>query len=79
MALSTAQVQTIARQVYAKFPELKGVSPDIQSQRAPGAKTIGQPDYYLVVFKSRTPQNIVRVVRVTADAKGRLLKISTSR
>ncbi|HLF02116.1 MAG TPA: hypothetical protein VI547_09085 [Anaerolineales bacterium] len=79
MALNSAQVQAIARQVYAKFPELKGVPPEIQSQHAPGAKALGQPDYFLVVFKGRSPQNIVRVVRVTADAKGRLLKISTSR
>jgi hypothetical protein len=79
MSLNTTQLQSIARQVYQKFPELKGASPQVQGQSAPGAKAFGPADHYLVVFKGRGPQNIVRVVRVTADSRGRVLKMSTSR
>ena len=79
MPLNNTQLQSIVRQVYQKFPELKGTSPQVQSQSAPGAKTFGVSDHYLVVFKGKSPQNIVRVVRVTADSRGRVLKMSTSR
>jgi hypothetical protein len=79
MPLNAAQLQTITRQVYQKFHELKGASPQVQSQSAPGAKGLGPADQYLVVFKGKSAQNIVRVVRVTADARGRVLKMSTSR
>ncbi len=77
MSLNNSQVDSISKQVYSKFPELKGVSPQVQSQSAP--KTPGASDRFLLVFKGKTPQNIVRVVRVTADDKGRVLKMSTSR
>ena len=79
MPLNASQLDTISRQIYQKFPDLKGTSPVVQSQSAPGAKSPGGADQYLVVFKSKTPQNIVRVIRVTADGKGRVLKISASR
>lgn len=79
MPLNNTHLQSIAKQVYQKFPELKGVSPQVQGQSAPGAKAFGSADQYLVVFKGRTPQNIIRVVRVTADSRGRVLKMSTSR
>jgi hypothetical protein len=77
MSLNNSQVDTISKQVYQKFPELKGVSPQVQTQSAP--KTLGASEHFLLVFKGKTPQNIVRVVRVTADGKGRVLKMSTSR
>ncbi len=85
MALTASQIESIARQVYQKFPDLKGAAPIIQSQAAPGgsAKTLGAGEHYLVTFKgggqTAGRQTILRVVRVTADARGRVLKISTSR
>jgi hypothetical protein len=79
MALNNSQIDSIAKQVYQKFPELKGVPPVVQSQCTPGAKTPGATDQYLVIFKGKSLQNIVQVVRVTADGKGRVLKISASR
>ncbi len=79
MPLNNAQLASIAKQVYQKFPDLKGVSPQVQGQSAPGAKALGAADQYLIVFKGKTMQNIIRVVRVTADSKGRVLKMSTSR
>ena len=77
MSLNSNQVDSISKQVYSKFPELKGVSPQVQTQSTP--KTPGSADRFLLVFKGKSAQNIVRVVRVTADDKGRVLKMSTSR
>jgi hypothetical protein len=83
MALSSSQLEAIAKQVYQKFPDLKGASPVIQSQVAPGAKSPGAGEYYLVTFKgggqTADRKTIFRVVRVTADTRGRVIKISTSR
>ena len=77
MALSNSQINNISQQVCQKFPELKGVTPQVQNQSSP--KSTGNGDHYLVIYKGKTVQNIVQVVRVTTDAKGRVLKMSTSR
>ncbi len=83
MPLNSTQIEAIARQVYQKFPELKGVSPMVLGQSVPGAKSPGGDDRYVVTFKGtakgKEPHNIIRVVRVTADNRGRVIKMSTSR
>lgn len=77
MALTGSQIDVINQQVYQKFPELKGAAPQVQSPSS--AKVAGTPETYVVIYKARAVQNIQRVVRVTADARGRVLKMSTSR
>ncbi len=83
MALSTAQIESIASQVYRQFPEVKDARPSVQSQvaaKAPGSSTDSR---YLLTFKGRGQgpggQTINRIVRVVADARGKVVKISTSR
>lgn len=77
MSLSRSQIDAISQQVYQKFPELKGAAPQVQNQAS--AKMTRGAEHYLVIYKGRSVENIVRVVRVTADARGRVLKLSTSR
>ncbi len=81
MALSPPQIDTIARQVYSQFPELNGARPVVQAQA--GAKTAGSLNRFVLIFKGagRSPagQSIPRIVRVVADDRGRVVKISTSR
>jgi hypothetical protein len=83
MALTSSQLNSIAEQVYRKFPELKGARPQVQSRNAPGAKSPEAAANYLLTFKGSGQtagrQMIQRVVRVTADARGNVIKISTSR
>ncbi|MBI5293282.1 MAG: hypothetical protein HY872_15515 [Chloroflexi bacterium] len=83
MSLKSDQLQAIAKEVYQKFPELKGVRPDVQNQPVPSAKTPGEGERYLLTFKGVSvlagTGRLVRVVRVTADGRGRVLKMSTSR
>jgi hypothetical protein len=77
MSLTGPQIDAISKQVYQKFPELKGANPQVQS---PGfAKAVPATEHYVVIYKSKTIQNIQRVVRVTTDARGRVVKMSTSR
>jgi hypothetical protein len=82
MALSSAQIDSIASQVYRQFPEVRDARPVVQNQ--PGAKGPGTTDNrYLLTFKGRGQgpggQTINRIVRVVADARGKVVKISTSR
>lgn len=79
MALTNAQLQSISQNVYQKFPELKGASPVVQSQSAPGAKSTLAANRFVVIFKTTASHPVQRVVRVTVDAGGKILKISTSR
>ncbi len=83
MALSSAQIDSIASQIYRQFPEVKDARPAVQNQ--PGAKgpDSSGDNRYLLTFKGRGQgpggQTINRIVRVVADARGKVVKVSTSR
>ena len=82
MSLNTAQIDSIATQVYRQFPEVRDARPVVQPQA--GAKGPGTGDSrYLLTFKGHGQgpggQTINRIVRVVADARGKVVKISTSR
>jgi len=85
MGLSTTQIEAIAQQVYRQFPEVKGIQPAVQNQ--PAAKTSKAPGpqagHFLLTFKGKGQgpggQSIVRIIRVVADERGKVLKISTSK
>jgi hypothetical protein len=82
MSLTTAQIESIAQQVRRQFPEIQGTRPAVQSQ--PGAKSIeAGTDRFVLTFKGRGQgpggQSIPRIVRVIADERGKIIKISTSR
>lgn len=81
MSLSVAQIDAISRQVHGQFPELRGARPVVQPQTA--AKSVGLSARFILIYKGagRGPagQAIPRIVRVVADDRGRVVKISTSR
>jgi hypothetical protein len=81
MSLSSAQIDSIARQVYGQFPDVKGARPNVQAQA--GAKTPNSAQRFVLTFKSNgagpSGKTIPRIVRVVADERGKVLKISTSR
>ena len=82
MSLSTTQIDSISRQIYRQFPEVSNTQPVVQNQ--PGAKALGScSDRYLLTFKGRGQgpggQTINRIVRVVADDRGKVIKVSTSR
>lgn len=69
--------EKVNREVGRSFPELKGVKPSVRSQRR------GDQEQYLLVYKGSaelpTGKTIKRVVRVVADEKGKIIRMSTSR
>jgi hypothetical protein len=70
-------VQKVSRQVVRTFPEMDGVAPTVRTQ--PG----GDAEQYLLTYKGKAAlpggKSLTRIVRVVADGRGRILRISTSR
>jgi hypothetical protein len=64
---------SICNQVYRKFPETSGVKPKV---------TTRPEDQYLLVFKTTATtadgRSLPRMVRVVADARGKIIKMTTS-
>ncbi len=81
MPLTAAQIDVISRQIHGQFPELKGARPVVQAQAA--AKAAGASGRFVLIFRGAGQgpggQTIPRIVRVVADERGRVVKISTSR
>lgn len=81
MSLSSSQIDSIARQVYGQFPDVKGARPNVQTQA--GAKTPNSAQRFVLTFKGSGQgpggKTIPRIVRVVADERGKVIKISTSR
>jgi len=74
----------VSQDIYRQFPEMKGVNPKVRAQ--PGAKNSGggaQGSAYLLTFETHTSlangAKLARLVRVTVDSNGKILKITTSR
>lgn len=70
-------VEKISKTVYKKFPELKGSSPRINQSKSP------VNEEYVLVYRAITTDirgnKLPRSVRVVADSKGKIQRISTSR
>jgi hypothetical protein len=83
MALSSSQIESISRQIYRQFPEIRDARPMVQNQ--PGAKSAGLSgaEQYLLTFRGSGQgpggRTINRIVRVVANDRGKVLKVSTSR
>jgi hypothetical protein len=78
MGLPSQLVDRISARVYREYPELAGSRPSITPQSAAGGTT-----QYALVYrgKARTQSGAVlpRQVRVLADERGQILKMSTSK
>ena len=82
MSLNASQIDSISRQIYRQFPEVRNAQPMVQNQG--GAKSgPGGPSQYLLTFRGSGQgaggRTISRIVRVVADERGKVLKVSTSR
>jgi len=77
-------INKISDSVYQKFPDMKGSQLKIEENKRPGAKSINPKDEtFLLTYKSTAKdplgRKIPRWVRVIANTKGKILRISTSR
>lgn len=70
--MDNATVEKISQRVYRQYPEMRASRPSVS----------GSGGHYTLVYRGtvQTPAGaMARVVRVVADEKGRVLKMSTSK
>jgi hypothetical protein len=75
--LSNSQVDAICKQVYRRFPELRGARPRLRTEGGNGRER------YVLSFKGtvRTSDGVSLPVsvRAVADSNGRVIKMTSSR
>ncbi len=83
MSLNSSQIDSISRQIYRQFPEVRNAPPTVQNQAGAKSASIGGTDQYVLTFRGSGQgpggRTINRIVRVVADDGGKVLKVSTSR
>jgi hypothetical protein len=74
-------LKSISSQIYRRFPEVAGSQPKIRLQS--GAQPAGSSQTFVITFRGTATasngKSIPRLVRVTANAQGKILKVTTSR
>lgn len=76
-------IDKISQSVYRQFPEFKGKRPKIDRNYGPQSKSASKADKHLLIYsttaKNAAGKSIPRRVRVVADSRGKIIRISTSR
>ena len=72
-------VEKISKKVYARFPEVKGKKPRIKTSKTVSSDQGNYVLTYNAMSKGIRGRSSPRHVRVVATAKGRIIKMSTSR
>ncbi len=76
--MDQATIKKLTRTVSKKFPEMNSVRPSVREQ----ANTKGNVQF-LLTYKGKAElpggRKISRIVRVVADERGRIIKMSTSK
>lgn len=72
-------IEKISKRVYSKFPEMAGKKPSIKQSKAAATNQENFILTYNATTKDLRGNKIPRLVRVVADLRGRIIKMSTSR
>ena len=76
-------LKSISTQIYRRFPEVAGIQPKVQTQSGSQINSSSSSQTYLLTYRGTATasngKSIPRIVRVTANAHGKILKVSTSR
>lgn len=71
-------ISKINKKVSRQFPEMSGARPTVSRQSVPNGSF-----HYLLIYRGKVNlpggKSLNRIVRVTTDSHGRILRISTSR
>lgn len=72
-------ITKVGRQVVRNFPEMAGIRPTVKRQAAPSAGA----EQFVLTYKGKVSlpggKQLSRIVRVVADDRGGIIRISTSR
>jgi hypothetical protein len=70
-------IERVTREVVRTYAEMQGVTPTVRRE------TQSTQEHYVLTYKAKVTlpggKTMSRIVRVTADARGRVQRISTSR
>lgn len=76
--MDQSSVEKVSRKVKKQFPEMKGISPAVRKS----SESRGRVKYELT-YKGKVElpggRKLRRVVRVVADEKGKIIRMSTSK
>ncbi len=72
-------INKISKKVYSKFPELKGSKPTVKQSKTVSSQKTNFVLTYNTISKDIRGNKIPRHVRIVADARGKIIKMSTSR
>ncbi|MBE9475110.1 MAG: hypothetical protein IMY85_09490 [Chloroflexi bacterium] len=79
--MNDKQLKSISSKVSRQFPEVAGTQPKVRRQS--GQKSKSSTSTYLITYRGKSiaadGKSITRIVRVTANDSGKIIKISTSR
>jgi Tfp pilus assembly protein PilX len=79
--MNDKQLKSISSKVSRQFPEMAGSQPKVKRQSTQKSKS--SPSTYLITYRGKAKtadgKSIPRIVRVTANDSGKIIKISTSR
>jgi hypothetical protein len=74
-------LKSISSKVSRQFPEVAKSKPKVQRQSSPESKSSSST--YLITYRGKAKtadgKSINRIVRVTANDRGKIIKITTSR
>lgn len=74
-------INSISNKVAKKFPEVSGKKPSVKRRATPKSQPAAET--FLLIFKGKAigpgGKSIPRQVRVVANAKGKIIKMSTSK
>jgi hypothetical protein len=78
MAMDPKIIQKVSSRIYRQFPEVAGAAPRCRSLSTPSSTT-----GYVLTYQGKAAaaggKSISRIVRVTVDENGKIIKITTSR
>lgn len=76
-------ITNVCREVYRRFPEMRGTRPKIQSYGSAKANAANPSPKFLLIFRgkgeSNEHQTIPYAVRVVVTEQGKIIKMSMSR
>lgn len=76
-------IKKISKTIYKQFPEMNGCAPKIEKNEKAQAKSLGPVQSFILTYNTigldPVGREVHRQVRVTANGKGKILRISTIR
>jgi hypothetical protein len=76
-------IEEICKEVYRRFPEIRGVKPKIQPYRPSGAQAASASKKSVLIFQgggvTDSKKTLTYLVRVVVNADGKILRMSMSR